>query len=303
LDDARKNFHIWTAPKGDASQPISDNLIFTNKIYLYYENILNDEQINTLTNLYRSKGLEPVFRGFGYLEYRRLWIAASQEQTPVLPESVPLPMEAPVPFIDHSEQYIGGKKLPSLLSLFMTDFKGVGAVAGTWTDVTLRNGSQEVKQQVPIRVYNDIHNHVRFIALYVPPTAASFAIVKFLATSFLDQMNDLTKRVVAKDGQATDGAAQGYAANYPFSGAVYVYSDNTFSDDQMSELKKLYADQSAALEVRDFGYVIKTWNEIQSGGRAMPQEYKLTSGLPEPERRPKMTSYPARREREDSAWP
>jgi len=80
LDDARTNFHIWTAPLGDHSQPISDNLIFTNRIYVYYENIFPDDRVNELTNLCRAKGLEPVFRGFGYLEYRRLRIAAGQEE-------------------------------------------------------------------------------------------------------------------------------------------------------------------------------------------------------------------------------
>jgi hypothetical protein len=65
LDDARKNIHIWAAPRGDQSQPISDNLIFTNRIYIYHENIFEDGQINQLTNIYRSKGLEPIFRGFG----------------------------------------------------------------------------------------------------------------------------------------------------------------------------------------------------------------------------------------------
>ena len=71
LHDARTNIHLWTAPQGDLSQPLSDDLLFTKRIYIYYENILSDAQILTLTNLYKSKGLEPVFRGLGYLEHER----------------------------------------------------------------------------------------------------------------------------------------------------------------------------------------------------------------------------------------
>jgi hypothetical protein len=72
LHDARTNIHLWTAPEGDQSQPLSDDLLFTNRIYIYYENIFSDAQILALTNLYKSKGLEPVFRGLGYLEHQRL---------------------------------------------------------------------------------------------------------------------------------------------------------------------------------------------------------------------------------------
>lgn len=146
LDDARKNFHIWTAPQGDHSQPISDNLIFTNRIYIYYENILADDRVNELTNLYHSKGLEPIFRGFGFLEYRRLRIAAVQEKMPADFPATPAPAGFTLPPIDQAPpKFIDGQKLPSLLSLFMTDFKGVGGMAATWTDITLSDGSKERK--------------------------------------------------------------------------------------------------------------------------------------------------------------
>jgi hypothetical protein len=147
--------------------------------------------MNELTNLYRSKGLEPVFRGFGYLEHMRHRIAAGQEKMPTEMVSSTPPEGFALLFIDQSPQYIDGQKLPSLLSLFMTDFKGVGAVAAQWTDVTLRDGSKERKEPAQFRVYNDIHRHVRFVAYYIPPSAAAFAILKFLAPLYENQMNDL----------------------------------------------------------------------------------------------------------------
>ncbi len=284
LDDARKNFHIWTAPQGDRSQPLSDNLIFTNRIYIYYENILADDQVNNLTNLYRSKGLEPVFRGFGYLEYRRLRIAAGQEKMPVdvVPSPAPEGLVLP-PFVDHSPQLIDGQKLPTLLSLFMTDFKGVGGMAAQWTDIALRYGSQERKERVQFHVYNDIHKHVRFIAYYIPPSAAAFAIVKYLASHYVDQMNDLTKKVAAaKEGENVSArAAEGFAKNFPFSGTVYVYLDNSLSDTQTAELVELYKEQEADIQFRDFGYVIETWKKIKAGKAVMPPEYRLTDEFPQ----------------------
>jgi len=223
LDDARKNIHVWTTPQGDHSQPISDNLIFTNRIYIYYENIFPDDQVNEQANHYRSKGLEPIFRGFGYLENKRLRIAAGQEKIPV---DIPIPTAPPegfiVPPIAPSPQFIDGQKLPSLLSLFMTDFKGVGGMAAAWTDITLSAGSNERKERVQLHVYNDIHNHVRFIAFYIPPSIAAFAIAKFLAPLYADQMNDLTKKVIAaKEGDHVSARVEaGFAKNFRFSGTV-----------------------------------------------------------------------------------
>jgi hypothetical protein len=284
LDDARKNIHIWIAPKGDLSQPISDDLIFTNRIYIYYENILADARVNELTNLYRSKGLEPVFRGFGYLEHRRLRIAAGQEKMPTEIVASAPPEGFALPFIDHSVQFIDGQKLPSLLSLFMTDFKGVGAVAGQWIDITLQDGSKEWTERVQLRVYNDIHKHFRFIAYYIPPSAAAFAIVKFLAPLYANQMNDLTRKVAtAKEGENVSArAAEGFAENFPFSGTVYVYLDNSLSEAQIAESKKLYSDHGADIQFRDFGYAIEIWNQIKTGKVEMPPEYRLTDEFPQP---------------------
>ena len=87
LADMRKNIHVWTAPQGDQSQPLSDTLLFTKSVYVYYENILPDNEIDALKSIYRDKGLEPNFRGFGYLQYRRIQAKAD-------PATAPKPVDA-----------------------------------------------------------------------------------------------------------------------------------------------------------------------------------------------------------------
>lgn len=54
-------------------------------------------------------------------------------------------------------------------------------------------------------------------------------------------MNDLTKKTgSAKEGGLVSArAAAGFAKNFPFSGIAYVYLDDSLSDAQMEELKKL----------------------------------------------------------------
>jgi hypothetical protein len=146
--DAAMHVHVWAEQKGDHSQPISDDLTFTKRIYIYHDNIYTDKQIHTLESYYRSKGIEPVFRGFGYLGYRKLRISSGQEPFPVenpvqannqLPGNKPppgIPMHLiPIPLI------IGADKVPSILSLFMTDFRGTGGMAAAWADLQLGDGT------------------------------------------------------------------------------------------------------------------------------------------------------------------
>lgn len=52
LYDAKKNIHIWTTSSGDQNPLLSDDLLFTKKVYIYYENILTSEQIRLLTDLF-----------------------------------------------------------------------------------------------------------------------------------------------------------------------------------------------------------------------------------------------------------
>ena len=285
LDDARKNIHIWTAPQGDQSQPISDDLNFTNRIYVYYENILSDAQVNALTALYRANGLDPVFRGLGYLENRRLRIAAGQDKMPI--DVTPTTPSAilDLPALQASPQYINGHKLPSLLSLFMTDFKGVGAIIGSWTDYGLSQGSKERKERVPIHLYADIHNHKQFVAFYIPPSNFTYTLVKSLASDYAARVRDLNKTVVikTKDGSGPFvGPETTFVDNPTFSGDVYLYISNGLTDSEMEELRKAYTEHGASLIIRDFGYVLERWKRIQSGQAEMPPDYRLNNdNLPE----------------------
>jgi len=61
-----------------------------------------------------------------------------------------------------------------------------------------------------------------------------------------------------------------------------MYLDDSLSDAQMEELKKLYREHGADLQFRDFGYVIETWKQIKAGNAILPPEYGLTDEFPQP---------------------
>ena len=67
-----KDLDVWMAPKGDGLLPTNQTLKFSKRVFIYYESILQDIEIDRLKAVLRSFGLDPVFRGFGYAEYQRL---------------------------------------------------------------------------------------------------------------------------------------------------------------------------------------------------------------------------------------
>jgi len=51
----------------DSAQTSSDNLIFSGRVYIYYEDDLSLQQLADLERLYKSKGLSVIFRGHAYM--------------------------------------------------------------------------------------------------------------------------------------------------------------------------------------------------------------------------------------------
>ncbi len=118
LYNAKKNIHIWTSPNGiTQNQPISDDLVFTKKIYIYHENVFNAEQLKLIESKFANNGIDVEFRGFSYLEYRKkvgppLSTFASKEPRPMPGKPGPWHTFTPDPT---------NQKQPTLVTLFMTD--------------------------------------------------------------------------------------------------------------------------------------------------------------------------------------
>jgi hypothetical protein len=66
------NIHMGTAAPGMGSGWRSEDLKFSGRVNVYYENFLNDQELASLTLLYSSKEAAVQFRGPAYLEYMRL---------------------------------------------------------------------------------------------------------------------------------------------------------------------------------------------------------------------------------------
>ena len=54
---------------GGSGMMMSRSMVFTGKIYVYYENLYSDSEIDNIKTIYEQNNIIPVFRGFPYEEY------------------------------------------------------------------------------------------------------------------------------------------------------------------------------------------------------------------------------------------
>jgi hypothetical protein len=61
-----------TQTPGDSEQVTSQELVFTNHIYIYHETYLSPEQVIAVRNAYKHQGLTVILRGTDYLDTQKL---------------------------------------------------------------------------------------------------------------------------------------------------------------------------------------------------------------------------------------
>lgn len=68
MEQAKATFWMPT----DSAQTSSDDLIFSGRVYIYYEDYLSLQQLADLERLYKSKGLSVIFRSRAHMVLRSL---------------------------------------------------------------------------------------------------------------------------------------------------------------------------------------------------------------------------------------
>jgi hypothetical protein len=271
LYDVRKNVHIWTASPGTQNQLLSDDLIFTRKIYVYYENILSTGQLHTLADFYRRQDLEVEFRGFNYMDYRKkvgppLSAAFGKMKNSVInPNPRPLPAFTPDPT---------SQIQPTLLTLFMTEMKPEhGAVGLAGRKITLHFDPNSATQVINLcsAIYYDRSTHIITVAVYVPHTYYTANIVVYASTQIKEWIKEANNLISSKEE----------IEKYRFEGGVYVYSEDEISDEVAKHaITKAMVENGLITEYRSVSHLMMMRYEVETHQRPMPPLYELTSDIP-----------------------
>jgi hypothetical protein len=271
LYDATKNIHIWSASPGTQNPLLSGDLLFTKKIYVYYENIMTSEQLRVLTDLFAKEGAEVEFRGFNYMEYRKKAgpaLSASlgkMTETPSTANPTPWHVFAPDP---------ANQKQPTLLTLFLTELRAEhGSLILGKKHLSMQFAPNNVTQTVDIlcAIFYDRPKHIISVAIYTPkydytPSVIIFAISNI--TGWIDEANHII-------GKKED------LGKFQFSRDVYLYNEEPITNDAAkSEIAKAMSAAGFTYEYRSQDYLAMFRYQVETHARPMPPMYEWSGDMP-----------------------
>ena len=197
------------------------------------------------------------------------WVESRQKnnEKSTLPETIALaPTKVPL--------------MPSLLSLYMTDFKskgsggGVSIHADAYADLTFPNNEQ---LRFFYSVNEDHGSRAKFMSFYIPDSQRTYEAIEFLATGYKQYIS-------LPIGFETGGAHSPSSTRSDeliFTGRVFIYHEKSLTLSQLGKLADIYANQHLTPEFRSTSYALSVWESITHGNTKPPAEYELRDGIPQ----------------------
>jgi hypothetical protein len=138
--------------------------------------------------------------------------------------------------------------LPSPLTLkdlFETDFNSGGSLRlqleGAYR---LKNPFDGGQSDIPIRILTDTDGLSRFLALYIKNSPDQLFIANEMATHYKDFLNSADKFITTSIHNTGNSDAFS-SSSMPFSGAIYIYTENDFSSTDKASLQQIYKSNGA----------------------------------------------------------
>ncbi len=270
LYDLKKNTLIWTASPGTQNQYLSNNLMFTGKIYVYCENILSTEQVRELTDRYAKEGVEIEFRSFNYLDYRKkvgppLSSNFGKVVQPTPGHSTPWHTFTPDPT---------NQKQPTLMTLFMWEFQPEhGFTAITKNKVSMHFDEDNITQDVNMlhAVYYDRPRRTISVVIYVPPSPYTTNLILWSIPQIKDWIDAAAK--LAGKREELD--------KYKPCDKVYLYNELEITDPALvSEITRALDAAGFTYEFRSQDYLAMYQYQVDTKARPMPPLYQWIGEMP-----------------------
>lgn len=169
--------------------------------------------------------------------------------------------------------------MPSLLSLFMTDFRGKNSGGGLGLNL---DGFAELtfdpsaKLRIFYTVIEDYGSQSKFVSFYIPQSSSAYEAIKFLATGYKEY---LEVPLLAEVGSAHSLSVT-KSSDLLFTRRIFIYHENHLTLSQLGELNTLYEKENIRPEFRSSPYALAVWESIRSGSVKPPPKYEIKDGLP-----------------------
>ena len=170
---------------------------------------------------------------------------------------------------------------PSLLTLFMTDFKRRdGIIWDAVADVDLmKEGKKTGSYRLFYKILNDFVANSKFMAIFVPEATEGSDVMSFLAENYQGYFTDIEKQHWAVAGSPGMSDAIN-TKDLPFSGRLYVYHEAPYSLERLAAYAKLFREHGATVQFRGPEYVVAVWQSMRAGDVKPFPVYTIVDGIP-----------------------
>lgn len=170
--------------------------------------------------------------------------------------------------------------MPSILSLFMTDFQGKGSGGGVslyvdaYADLTFQD---HTKLRLLYKVIQDYGSRSKFAIFYVPSSPHTYDAIEFLSSGH-KQYIDLP---FGADTGSAHSPSITKTSELVFTGRLFIYHEDTLTLSQLGKLAETYEKEKVNPEFRTTSYALAVWDSIRSGIITPPPRYEIKDGLPQ----------------------
>jgi hypothetical protein len=170
--------------------------------------------------------------------------------------------------------------MPSLLSLFMTDFMNKGSGGGitllgnAYAELTF---SGDTNLRILYNIVQDFGSRSKFIIFYIPSSQHTYDAIEFLADGYKQYINT-TMPYSESGGEGVQSFTK--SSELIFTGRIFIYYENPLTVAQLGKLAELYNQHGVSPEFRSTQYALAVWNSIRSGDAKAPPQYELHDNLP-----------------------
>jgi hypothetical protein len=170
--------------------------------------------------------------------------------------------------------------MPSLLSLFMTDFKGKGKGSGGGVVLAIDGYSDLTRKDATFRffyqVIEDFGSNSKFISFYIPSSPYAYEAIEYLVTGYKLYINP----PLQADSGGSYTPAITKSEDLVFTSRIFLYCEDTFTLPQLGKLAERYEQEKLKPEFRTTSYALAVWDSIRTGNAVAPPQYEIRDGLP-----------------------
>jgi hypothetical protein len=165
---------------------------------------------------------------------------------------------------------------PSLLTLFMNLLRPMpGSIVNGFTE------DNTTGDRVYYNIYYDFRSNSKYLAFYVPHNIKALSVIRDLAIGYKPLISSVDG-TINFDTKALGNTSSVATRNYFFSGAIYIFHEDTLSLKELSDLSEVFNNANVTPQFYSTDFKLIEQGQIKLGHFPKMAVYEMQNGIIQP---------------------